>query len=286
MLRRSCCKSLRCGYYVTPGTLQSKAVLITGSSSGIGRMTALALANAGARLALVARRTDRLAAVVEEVRACGGAAEMFPCDVTVPGAMEAAVRGCADLYGRMDVLVNNAGVGFFATVEQTTAEDLDRILAINLKGTFHGIRAALPVMRHQGSGHIINVASTAGRRGSPYLGAYCASKFAVVGLTESLRTELLGSGIRVSLFCPGATRTEFFSAARRRTEHHRGLVGPVESAERVAERLVDLIRRPRAEVIVQPVRRKLFLMLNLIAPAVVDRLVARMIAAGGRVGRA
>jgi short-subunit dehydrogenase len=118
------------------------------------------------------------------------------------------------------------------------------------------------------------------------VGAYCASKFAVVGLTESLRTELAGSGIQVSLFCPGATRTEFFDAARRRTAHHRGLVGPVESAERVAERLADLIRRPRAEVIAQPVRRKLFLMLNLIAPAVVDRLVARVIAAEEKVGQA
>jgi short-subunit dehydrogenase len=108
----------------------------------------------------------------------------------------------------------------------------------------------------------------------------------VVGLTESLRTELIGSGIQVSLFCPGATRTEFFDAARRRTEHHRGLVGPVESAERVAERLVDLIRQPRAEVIAQPVRRKLFLMLNLIAPSLVDRLVVRLIAAKGKVGRA
>lgn len=269
-----------------PGPLQGKVVLITGSSSGIGRMTALALANTGARLALVARRTDRLAAVQEEVGARGGAAEMFPCDVTVPGAMEVVVRGCVDRYGRIDVLVNNAGAGFFAAIEQTTAEDLDQILAVNLKGTFHGIRAALPVMRRQGAGHIVNVASTAGRRGSPYVGAYCASKFAVVGLTESLRTELAGSGIRVSLFCPGATQTEFFDAARRRTEHHRGLVGPVESAERVAERLVDLIRRPRAEVIAQPVRRKLFLMLNLIAPSVVDRLVARVIAAEEKVWQA
>lgn len=267
--RWSCRKSLRCVYHVMSGPLQGKVVLITGSSSGIGRMAALA--SAGARLALVARRTDRLAAVMEEVRARGGAAEMFPCDVTVPGAMETAVRGYADRYGRMDVLVNNAGAGFFAAIEQTTAEDLDQILAINLKGTFHGIRAALPVMWRQGAGHIVNVASTAGRRGSPYVGAYCASKFAVVGMTESLRTELAGSGIQVSLFCPGATRTEFFDAARRRTEHHRGLVGPVESAERVAERLADLIRRPCAEVI---------------APAAVDCLVARVIAAEGKVGQA
>lgn len=254
-------------------------VLITGASSGIGRMTALALADAGARLALVARRTDRLAAVVEEVRARGGTAEMFLCDVTVPEAVGAAVQGCLSRYGRIDVLVNNAGAGFFATIEQTTAEDLDAVLAVNLKGTFHGIRAVLPVMRRQKSGHIINVASTAGRRGSPYVGAYCAAKFAVVGLTESLRVELLGSGIRVSLVCPGATRTEFFRVARRRTPHHEGLVGPVESAERVAARIACLVERPCAEVMAQPIRRKIFLALNLVAPALVDRLVARLIGA-------
>lgn len=270
-----------------PGMLERETVLVTGASSGIGRMTALAMAQAGARLALVARRTDRLVEVVAEIRARGGVAEAFPCDVAVPGAMETAVRGCIDLYGRLDVLVNNAGVGFFATVEQTTVEDLDQILAVNLKGTFHGIHAALPVMRRQGAGHIINVASTAGRRGSPYVGAYCASKFAVVGLTESLRVELLGSGIRVSLVCPGATRTEFFDVARRRTQHHRGLVGPVESAERVAARIVKLVRRPRAEVIAQPIRRKVFLVLNLIAPGLVDRLVARLIGLhGGTAGHA
>jgi short-subunit dehydrogenase len=260
-----------------PGTFQREAVLITGASSGIGKMTALAMARVGARLALVARRAERLKDVVSEIRGHGGVAEAFPCDVTVAGAMEAAVQGCVRVYGRLDVLVNNAGAGFFATIEQTTVEDFDQILAINLKGAFHGIRAALPVMRSQGTGHIINVASTAGRRGSPYVGAYCASKFALVGLTESLRVELLGSGIHVSLICPGATRTEFFDVARRRTQHHQGLVGPVESAELVASRIVKLVRHPRAEVIAQPIRRKVFLVLNLIAPGFVDRLLAKWI---------
>lgn len=260
-------------------------VLITGASSGIGRVTALALADAGAQLALVARRTDRLVELTEEIRARGGIAETFPADVTVPGAMLLAVKKCVDRFGRLDVLVNNAGEGLFASIEQTTEEDLDRMLSINLKGTFHGVKAALPVMRRQGAGHIINVASTAGRRGSPYVGAYCASKFAVVGLSESLRVELLGSGIRVSLVCPGATRTEFFNVAQRRTEHHRGIVGPVESSERVAARIVGVIRRPRADVLAQPIRRKLFLALNLFAAGLVDRLLARMIDAGSRVAR-
>jgi len=259
---------------------EGKAVLITGASSGIGQVTALALAHRGAQLALVARRADRIEKLVREISARGGVAEAFPGDVTEPGTMDTVVVGCVGRYGRLDVLVNNAGSGIFATVEQTTEEDLDRMLAVNLKGTFHGIKAALSVMRRQGAGHIINVASTAGRRGSPYVGAYCASKFAMVGLTESLRVELLGSGIRVSLVCPGATRTEFFDVARRRTQRHRGMVGPVESAERVAARIVKLIEHPRAEAIAQPIRRKVFLVLNLIVPGFIDRLLARLIGCG------
>lgn len=269
-----------------PKARLAATVLITGASSGIGRTAACALARVGARLALVARRKDRLMQLAWEIRKQEGLAEAIPCDVTSLESMHAAVRECVARFGRLDVLVNNAGAGLFATAEETTADDLDQMLAVNLKGTFHGIQAALPVMRRQGSGHIINVASTAGRRGSPYVGAYCASKFAVVGLTESLRTELLGSGIRVSLFCPGATRTEFFDVARRLTPHHPGAVGPVESAERVAERLVSLIERPRAEVIAQPIRRKLFLALNLIAPSLIDRLLARLIAVEGKIAQA
>lgn len=252
-------------------------MLITGASSGIGRMTALAMASAGAYVALAARRVSRLESLAREIEARGGKAAVFPCDVTNAEAVREAVNGCVKEFGCIDVLVNNAGAGLFASTEQTTEEDLDRMLAVNLKGAFRGIKAALPVMRRQGTGHIINVASTAGLRGSPFIGAYCASKFALVGLTESLRVELLGTGIDVSLVCPGATLTEFFEVAERRTAHHRGLVGPVETAEQVARRIVSVAKRPRAEVIVQPVRRKFFLVLNLLMPGFIDRLLVRMI---------
>lgn len=262
--------------------LSGRVVLITGASSGIGKKTVAVLAASGATLALIARRHLVLQSMVEQMRASGSLAEAFPGDVSEPGFMESAVSHCVRRFGRLDVLINNAGAGLFAGIEDTTEADLDRMLAVNLKGTFQGIRAALPVMRRQGSGHIINVASTAGRRGSPYVGAYCASKFAVVGMTESLRTELLGSGIRVSLVCPGATRTEFFDVAQRRTREHSGMVGPVESPEQVAARIVRTIRRPRPEVIAQPIRRKVFLMINLVAPGLVDRLIAGMIGAAGR----
>lgn len=241
-------------------------------------MTALALSRAGAHMMLVSRRADLLYKITADISGRGGDAVAFPGDVTKTDTMEQAVEQAVRRFGKLDVLINNAGAGLFATLEQTTEEDLDRMLTVNLKSAFYGIKAALPVMRQQGTGHIINVASTAGRRGSPYVGVYCASKFSLVGLTESLRTELLGSGIRVSLVCPGTTRTEFFRTAIRKTSQHSGFIGPVESPERVAARIVRIIRYPRAEVIAQPIRRKLFFILNLFVPGLVDRLVAYLIA--------
>lgn len=256
---------------------EGSVIAITGASSGIGRATAIRLAALNTKMVLVARRADRLEAIRDEIARQGSDAVIVAGDITVPATMERAVSAGLDRYGRLDVLISNAGAGLFGTVDQTTEQDLDRMLALNFKGVFFGVRAALPVMRRQGSGHLITVASTAGRRGSPYVGAYCAAKSAVIGWTESLRTELIGSGIRVSLVCPGATRTEFFSSAIRLTPHHEGLVGPVEEADTVAARLVGVIRHPQAEVMAQPIRRKLFLAANLIAPGLVDRLLLRMV---------
>lgn len=259
---------------IMPQILTGCRVIVTGASRGIGRATALALAHHGAKLVLVARRSGPLQEVADQVEVQGGTASVVSGDVAQAGTMQAAVENCLNRYGGLDVVINNAGSGLFATIEQTEEPDLDAMWVANVKSVFGGIRAALPVMRRQGVGHIINVASTAGRRGSPYVGAYCASKFAVVGLTESLRTELLGSGIRVSLVCPGATRTSFFDAAVRRTDRHAGLVGPVESAEAVARRIVKLIRHPKAEDVAQPFRRKLFFIANILVPSVVDRFLA------------
>lgn len=253
---------------------------MTGASRGIGRALAIELASQCAMTVLVSRKPGLLREAAESVRARGGEAVEVAGDVGEAATLRSAVEACVQVYGGLDVLINNAGSGLFASIGETQESDLDLMWRSNVKGVFFGVQAALPVMRRQGHGHIINVASTAGRRGSPYVSAYCASKFAVVGLTESLRTELLGSGIHVSLVCPGATRTSFFDAAIRRTDRHEGLVGPVESAEAVARRIVKLIRHPQAEDVAQPFRRKAFFVLNILAPSLVDRLLAWVLKVG------
>jgi short-subunit dehydrogenase len=254
--------------------LSGRVVVVTGASSGIGAATAVACGRAGMRVALAARRADRLATVAAAVVAAGGAARVVPTDVADEAAVRALVDGTADAWGRLDVLVNNAGIGLLATVEQTTPAEFERILRVNYLGAVHGVLAALPHMRRQESGHIVNVASVVGKRASPFRAAYVASKFALVGLSEALRMELLGTGISVTCVCPIGTATEFHEVeANRLGVPGRG--GPIQSAERVARSIVRALRRPRAEVHPFPPARLLFLA-NALAPGLVDRLLMRL----------
>jgi NAD(P)-dependent dehydrogenase (short-subunit alcohol dehydrogenase family) len=191
-----------------------QTVLVTGASSGIGRATALAFAAAGANVVLVARRAAALAKVATQVRAAGGAALAVAADVTDPVAVAACFRKAVKRFERIDVVVNNAGVLIPARVADIDPADLQRMLDVNLFGALHVMQAAVKQMQSQpGGGHIVNVASLAGRRGFSPLGGYCASKFALVGMTEALRTELLGGNVGVSLVLPGVIDTPMAEAA-------------------------------------------------------------------------
>lgn len=191
-----------------------KTVLVTGASSGIGRETALAFAAAGANVVLVARRASALAKVATAARAAGAEALVVGTDVTDPVAVAACFRKAARRFGGIDVVVNNAGILLPAPVASIDPADLQRMLDVNLFGALHVMQAALRQMQSQaGGGHIVNVASLAGRRGFSPLGGYCASKFALVGLTEALRTELLGTNVGVSLVLPGVIDTPMAAAA-------------------------------------------------------------------------
>lgn len=192
----------------TPGsTFRGRVVLVTGASAGIGRATALAFARAGAKLVLVARRPQALAAVAREVRGVGAEALVAAADVSKPAEVAAAFRKASRRYGNVDIVVNNAGVMIPSEVAAMDPADLQAMLDVNLFGALHVMQQAVKHMRSHGQGHIVNVASLAGRRGFSPLGGYCASKFALVGLTEALRTELLGQRIHVSMVLPGVVDT-------------------------------------------------------------------------------
>jgi short-subunit dehydrogenase len=253
--------------------LRNRVAVITGASSGIGRAAAISLARAGMQVVLGARRADRLQETVEIIRHAGGEARWLRADVTRAEEVTALVREATGAYGRLDLLVANAGVGYFGRVESTPLPEIRHLLEINLLGTIHGIQAVVPVMRRQGSGHLILVSSVVGKRASPGNGLYSATKFAQVALAESLRLELADAGIRVSLICPVSTTTEFFEQAAARSPLRFNPSGPVYSAEQVAAVILRVARRPRPEVMVYPPAR-LMVILNAISPRLVDRIMA------------
>lgn len=254
-----------------PRDLRGAVVVVTGASSGIGAATAVACGRAGMRVALAARRKDRLERVADDVRAAGGEARVAPTDVADEAAVRALVDGTVAEWGRLDVLVNNAGMGLLARVGETSAAEFDRLMRVNFLGAVYGVLAVLPHMQRQRSGHIVNVASVVGKRASPFRAAYVASKFALVGFSEALRMELRGEGIHVTCVCPIGTATEFHDVEVNRLGVP-GRGGPIQSAEHVARAIVRALRRPRAEV--HPFRpaRVLFLA-NDVAPGLVDRLL-------------
>jgi NAD(P)-dependent dehydrogenase (short-subunit alcohol dehydrogenase family) len=195
-------------------SFRGRTVLVTGASSGIGRATTLAFADAGANVVLVARRAKELAKVAAEARKLGAATLVATADVTQPEAVTACFRKAVRRFGSVDVVVNNAGVLIPAPVVDLRTADLQRMLDVNLIGALHVMQEAVKVMRKQGRGHIVNVGSLAGRRGFSPLGGYCATKFALVGLTEALRTELVGERIHVSLVLPGVVDTPMAAKAQ------------------------------------------------------------------------
>ena len=187
--------------------MNAKVVAVTGASSGIGEAVARRLAANGARVVLGARRTDRLERIVAEIAAAGGSAAWTRLDVTDRADVAAFVGFARQRFGRLDVMVSNAGLMPLSPIADLKVDEWDRMIDVNLKGVVHGIAAALPVFQAQASGHFVHVSSIADRRVVPTAAIYSASKYGVRALSEGLRQEA-GPGIRVTLVAPGATVSE------------------------------------------------------------------------------
>jgi len=187
--------------------IQGKVVVITGASSGLGEATARLLASRGARVFLGARRTDRLSAVVEDIQRAGGQAGSRPVDVGKRREVEAFVQAAVEKFGRIDVLINNAGLMSIAPLAKAMVDEWERMIDINLKGMLYGIAAALPIFERQKGGQFINISSVAGLKVRSGNAVYAATKHAVRALSEGLRQEA-GEGIRTTIISPGVVESE------------------------------------------------------------------------------
>src|SRR5690349_9557015 len=218
--------------------LNGRVAAITGASSGIGLAAARHLARAGVAVVLGARRTALLEDTAAQIKSASGRAAVVTMDVANESDVEGLVETARREFGRLDIMICNAGFGYYGTLEDTPADVMQRMMDVNYMGTFYGARAALPIFRAQGSGHLIFISSIVGRRGIAYMGGYTATKAAQAGLAESLRTEFAGTAIHVSCVYPISTRTEFHDAMTRDYGHHVSGLGPRQSVDDVARAIV------------------------------------------------
>lgn len=238
--------------------VKGKVMAITGASSGIGEATALLLAERGARLVLGARRSDRLADLVARIEAAGGEAVHIRTDVTRREDLHALVALASERFGRLDVLVNNAGTGPISPLDDLRVDEWDEMVDVNIKGVLHGIGAALPVFRTQHAGHFITTASTAAFRIVPGMAIYAGTKFAVRAICEGLRQEA-GDALRVTTISPGIVQTAFAEAStnqevRARTSEMRDRIAI--SPDAIARAIAFAIEQPADvdvnEIVVRP----------------------------------
>ncbi|UPK37218.1 SDR family oxidoreductase [Bradyrhizobium sp. 186] len=237
--------------------LKGKVVAITGASSGIGEAAARLLATAGAKVVLGARRTDRLEAIVAHIRREGGDADFLTIDVSKRKDLERLVKKAGDRFGRLDVLIGNAGLMPLSPLDQLKVDEWERMIDVNIKGVLYGIAAALPIFRKQGSGHFINISSVAGHRVSPNGAVYAGTKFAVRAISEGLRQEV-GNKVRVTVISPGAVESELSSTisdpdVKQQIDDYRKMAIP---AEAIASAMAYAIGQPTNvdvnEILIRP----------------------------------
>jgi NAD(P)-dependent dehydrogenase (short-subunit alcohol dehydrogenase family) len=219
--------------------LSGKVAFITGGGTGIGRSCALAFAREGAKIAIAGRRTDRLASVAREIEAASSEAVALGCDVTDPTAVQGALQRTERRFGRLNIVVNNAGATIVATAENTSDEDWNRIIATNLTGTFMVSRAALPALKRAGGGTIVNIGSILGVVSRQDRAAYCAAKAGVSGLTRAMALDHAADKIRVNCICPSIIETDLGAEVMSKNPD-----AQAERAKRIAEIPIGRIGTP------------------------------------------
>jgi short-subunit dehydrogenase len=254
-----------------PRPVRNQVVVITGASSGIGRETAVMLGERGASIVLAARNEAALHEVAKEIKRLGGVAEVAGTDVAEWPQVEHLAQAAVDRFGRIDTWVNNAAVSTYATVEELTVEEIERVLQVNLVGQIYGMKAALPHLARQGQGTIINVASALAERAAPLQAAYCAAKHGVKGFTEALRLELVRDhpGITVTLIEPSSINTPLFRHARSKLGVLPQPIPPVYEPRVVAETILFAAENRRRTIVVGG-SGKMLVQAEKLSPSLVD----------------
>lgn len=249
--------------------LTDKVIVITGASSGIGQSCALSFSKQGSKVVLVARSADKLNELADKIG--GDNVMVAPADVSIEDQVNAMIQQVLERFGRIDVLINNAGVGIKGSVVTAPLDEFDTVLRTNFHGVLFGIRAVYPSMKAQGGGTIVNVSSVAGFKGFYDSGLYSATKFAVNGMSESLGEDARKDNIHVMLVCPGKVETEFENNVIYREESCQKKRSGI-SADEVADVIVDGVRKNRKMVVVGKKCMPLYL-LNRLSPRLTNYII-------------
>jgi short-subunit dehydrogenase len=252
---------------------KDKVAVITGASSGIGKQLAFDLASLGCKVVLIARNKENLLKAKKEIGQIKTEVMAISCDVTDKKQVKEMAEQVLKKFGRIDLLINDAGYGNYRKIDDAAIEDFESMMATNYLGTVYCIKSFLPVMRRQGEGHIVNIASMVALIGFPGFSAYGASKWAVLGFSESLYNELYGSSINLTVVCPSGVDTNFFSNPTFDSYKRLGvkMLKPVE----VSRATINAIKGDKFFVVV-PSHRKIIRLIKAIAPGLVNSVLRKM----------